>query len=291
LQLDRTQVAIRERSTLELCDLAMQVVRHFSPKLLVMLAVGIVPIALVNRLLLGPLIDDLTALTFLRYAWNMILLVFIETPLATSAATLFLGDAMFMQPPTLPEVLKNLWKLSGRLLLCQGLLRGVLPAWLLVATLSPDSAMPGDFLLPLLAMYLLFIRALRPYLNEIILLERNPLRARDRRAITIGRRSSRLHNPNGGDLFGRYLGIFLITILLSLMVLLGLWFFVGTFLGDWSWGPLMLHVIFPGALWIVAGYMAVVRYLAYLDLRTRREGWAVELVMRAEAQRLEKQAF
>jgi hypothetical protein len=30
------------------------------------------------------------------------------------------------------------------------------------------------------------------------------------------------------------------------------------------------------------GYLTVVRFLAYLDLRIRREGWEAELMMRAE---------
>ncbi len=291
MQLDRTKVAIRERSLLEISDLALHVVRRFSPTLLIMLAVGVIPMALLNRFLLGWMVDDLTGWTFARYAWNMVLLIFIEAPLATAAATMFLGDAMFLQPPTLRQVLANLSKLSGRLFICQGLLRGVLPAWVLVVTMSPDVPMPGDFLIPMLVFYLLFMRALRPYVNEIILLERNPLRAKSPRAITVGRRSSKLHSPNGGDLFGRYLGVIFVTCLLSMIVLFGMWFTVGTVFNDWSWGVMMIHVVFPAALWTVAGYMCVVRYLAYLDLRTRREGWAVELHMRAEANRLQKQVF
>ena len=43
---------------------------------------------------------------------------------------------------------------------------------------------------------------------------------------------------------------------------------------------------YPLVLWTVAGYFAVVRFLAYVDLRIRREGWEVELVMRAERDRL-----
>ncbi|HEV3005055.1 MAG TPA: hypothetical protein VGX78_11370, partial [Pirellulales bacterium] len=43
------------------------------------------------------------------------------------------------------------------------------------------------------------------------------------------------------------------------------------------------------AVWIVIGYFAVVRYLSYLDLRIRTEGWEVELTMRAEAARLARQ--
>ncbi len=36
---------------------------------------------------------------------------------------------------------------------------------------------------------------------------------------------------------------------------------------------MMLHFGIPAAMWIVAGYYAVVRFLSYLDLRIRREGW------------------
>jgi hypothetical protein len=36
----------------------------------------------------------------------------------------------------------------------------------------------------------------------------------------------------------------------------------------------------------VAAYFSVVRFLSYLDLRIRHEGWEVELLMRAEALRM-----
>jgi hypothetical protein len=45
-------------------------------------------------------------------------------------------------------------------------------------------------------------------------------------------------------------------------------------------------VWFPLTIWIVIGFFAVVRFLCYLDLRIRREGWEVELAMRAEEARL-----
>ncbi len=211
--------------------------------------------------------------------------------MATAAATVFLGDSMFMQPPTFKQVLKTLRQNFWRLFVCQGLLRGVLVAWLLVGTLSPDNVMPGDFLLPMLAAALLLLRGLRPYINEIILLERNPLRASDPRTITIGRRSSKLHANNSGELLARFLGMGLLTVLLCIAVIFTGWFVLGTVLGSWRWGPVMLQIVLPGGMWVVASYMAVIRYLAYLDLRIRREGWAVELRMRAEAARLSKQMF
>jgi hypothetical protein len=36
----------------------------------------------------------------------------------------------------------------------------------------------------------------------------------------------------------------------------------------------------------VVAFFAIVRFLSYLDLRIRHEGWEVELLMRAEAVRL-----
>lgn len=286
MQLDRTRVAIRERGILDICDLALRVMREFSPPLLGALALGILPLALINWWLIGWMAVDLAPSTFARYVWNMLLLVYIEAPLATVAATLYLGDAMFLEPPTPRQLLHTLGRLGGRLLVCQGLIRGVLPALLLALTLSPTEFLPGDFLLPIIAIYLVIIRATRPYINEIIVLERNPLLARDSRVMTIGRRAARLHSANSSELISRYLAVSLVSLGLGLSVLLGLWFVQGTLTGEWVWTDMMVHVGLPAAMWVVAGYMAVVRFLAYLDLRTRREGWAVELQLRAEGARL-----
>ena len=61
-------------------------------------------------------------------------------------------------------------------------------------------------------------------------------------------------------------------------------------LGQWEWAfdrPTYTFY-FQLALWIVVAYFTVVRFLGYLDLRIRREGWEVELIMRAERARLSK---
>jgi len=42
-------------------------------------------------------------------------------------------------------------------------------------------------------------------------------------------------------------------------------------------------------LWSIVGYTAVLRFLSYLNLRIRREGWDVELQVRAERARLARQ--
>jgi hypothetical protein len=62
------------------------------------------------------------------------------------------------------------------------------------------------------------------------------------------------------------------------------------FTNRWALDSQFYWLFFPLALWIVGGWMAVVRFVGYLDLRIRREGWEVELLMRAEAARWARSA-
>ena len=43
---------------------------------------------------------------------------------------------------------------------------------------------------------------------------------------------------------------------------------------------------FPLAVWLTVAFFTVVRFLSYLDLRIRREGWEVWLKLHSEADRL-----
>ena len=77
-----------------------------------------------------------------------------------------------------------------------------------------------------------------------------------------------------------------VTLILTLAIFGSLWFFVATFTNDWNWGKVIVYVMIPASFWIMAIYVTAFRFLSYLDLRIRREGWEVELKMRAEANRL-----
>jgi hypothetical protein len=57
-------------------------------------------------------------------------------------------------------------------------------------------------------------------------------------------------------------------------------------IGEPSWDSWTVQLLVPIAFWMTAGFSIVVRFLSYLDLRIRQEGWEVELLMRAEAARL-----
>lgn len=290
MQLDKTQLVIRERQFWEIVDLALPYTRlNFGPLMRAM-ALGILPCMLVNHLLIGWMaaseILEYEAAEFpFRYVLDMALLVFLEAPLAASCATLFLGRAAFLERPTVRTMLAEVRRASWRLMVCHGLLRGVFLAWFALAV-SDTSDWPngGEVALILIAIVAMGIRSLRPYMNEIILLEQSPFVAKSAQQQSIARRSERLHR--GGDTFGRWLGTMWIAVLLTCAVASTALFVAGFLLGNWRWTPFQVNVAIPLSMWLVATYITVVRYLNYLDTRIRQEGWEVELRMRAESQRL-----
>jgi hypothetical protein len=179
--------------------------------------------------------------------------------------------------------------MAPRIAWCQLLVRGVGPALLVLLAIErfgPFGFFLEGFTLAVLVIYAALMRAFRPFMNEIVLLERNPLTSRNRQVMTVGRRSTMLHGPSTGDLFFRWCGSALIGICLMLSIYGTFLFLSGVFLQDWTQSPFMVQFCLPLAMWITALYFTVVRFLTYLDVRIRQEGWEVELRLRAEAIRL-----
>lgn len=301
MQLDKTCVAIRERASLETFDLALHLVRRHAFPLIVLLLAGALPLALVNHWLLGWLLAFYAESEFgvdatgsvLRYLWNMSLLVILEAPLGTALVTVYLGKAMFVDRPALKDVLRDFLPSARPLLWCHGLLRGVVPAYLLLLALDRrDEWNPGIefFLLGALTATVMMVRTFRPYLNEIILLERTPLVSQTPNSVTLSSRSTQLHRSDINELVSRSWTVMFFAPALTGMVFGCYVFFTGTFFNDWQPGPVMIAIVYPLSMWFVAGYLAVVRFLNYLNSRIRQEGWEVELLMRAEAARLQGQA-
>lgn len=257
MRLDRTRIAIRERSYPEILDLALHVIRVQAGSLVLSLAAGILPLALLNHWLLSGYLEDYFEIDVpFRYLFFMLGLVIVEIPLATAPATLYLGHAMFTEQPEPRRVVRELLQSLPQLIIYQLLLRPVFllsrPFWL--------------------------------FLNEVILLERNPMRATDGAGRSTLQRSETLHRGDQ-DPVGRRVG----TLAVGSLLLGSLWgamLFLRAVLANEGWDLASCTVCFPLALWIVVGYFVVVRFLCYLDLRIRREGWQVELAMRAEAARL-----
>jgi hypothetical protein len=90
-------------------------------------------------------------------------------------------------------------------------------------------------------------------------------------------------------LFGRWLMSALLAALITGSMSYLVWFVRGLFTNHWDYDESLWLYGVPAAMWIVAGFFAVARYLSYLDLRIRREGWEVELQIRAEGDRLTRQ--
>jgi hypothetical protein len=306
MQLDRTRIAIRERGLLETIDLALHVTREFAGPLAACALLAIVPLALVNYALVGWMVptDYDGELVGFRYFWNMTVLIFLEAPLAAVFIVAYLGPAVFLEERTVRQVLGDVLRQAFPLLLSQGILRGVLFAWLIYvfANREETNAFTEGFLMVVIAGWSAAMRAFRPYINEIILLEKNPLLARQGAAITIGKRSAHLHGPYSGDLFIRWcgsaavglllVGLMIYTAVMALGVLITYWpvhlskdepFII------WNIDWFLLQIVYPACVWLVVAFTAVVRFLCYLDLRIRHEGWEVELLMRAEALRLATQ--
>ncbi len=264
MQLDQTRIAIRERRLGEILGLALQVTRAGAGWLVLLWLLGVTGFALFNGWLLREtLVDELLFEEVPVGYWVlMLILVAIEAPFATAPLSLYLGKMMFNSDFRFRAMLVELIRSMPQLVLYQGILR----------TLT----MP----------FLLLPYWMMPYVGELILLERNPMFRGKQNRLTTNRRSRNLHSNNGGELFGRWLLAMATSIVLILAIGFGIEVLLMQ-LTSWEVSSTVQHlVIYPFALWLVVGWMAVVRFLSYLDLRIRREGWEVELAMRAEAQRL-----
>ena len=270
MQFDQHRIAIRERSFLDLLDLGLRVSREYAAPLAAWLAVGVLPAAAFNAWLLGDVAAQIDTGQVVGYLFMMTLLVVYEAPLALAPATLFLGQALSMERPRWQGILRQWLGSLPQIVLYQGLLR--------------------------------FLFLFRPYVSEIILLERNPIRRRGTFGKSTYARCRALHAGEGGELFGRWF----ISLSLATLLVIAIWGSLLTTramllrsaeggLGDvlsalfQDESEIDLSIVavwYPLVLWTVVGYFAVVRFLAYVDLRIRREGWEVELVMRAERERL-----
>lgn len=260
--------------------------KFFLPVVGLTLLLGI-PFSLLNHWLVGWMTADTDDFpSKARYLWSIFLLVYIQAPLASSLTTSYIGKTMFYDEPTLMELIRRVFGMGFRLFWVHGVQRGVILVIVLFVMTEPSEEPTfTELLLPFLCLPIFLLRSLRPYINEILLLELSPLRSKDGE-ISAGTRSQRLHGPHSGDLFGRSIGMILVTVALGFCIIGLLWFCVATLSNDWLWNKPMTHFAVPMALWLLVAYVAVFRFLSYLDLRIRLEGWEVELKIRAEANRL-----
>ena len=295
MQFDKTRLVIRERGLLEILDLALRIIKEYSAPVFFTFVAGAVPLALLNDYLIGWMDDyefeDYPIYNHMHFLLAASILVFLEAPVASIFTTMFLGRAIFYEQPSWQSMLRDSIRLFPSLVVCQGFFRGILLTLILLWIIPHDDNWKTSVHLALIlsALYAVTLRARRPYLNEVILLERTPILARDASTITLGRRMSTLHQTSACELVGRWLGSVLFAGILSLVGVVAAWTLSWIIENDFDWGPFLTRVGAPVSLWSVAMFFSVVRFLGYLDCRIRNEGWQVELQLRAEAARLKEQ--
>lgn len=265
MNFDVTHIVIRERGFAEIMDLALKVVRAHLPSLALCGMLGAAPWVIVNGLLLNGLVEDLDLRDNATwFCYLMMILVAVQTPLATAPITLFLGQVTFLEETDANRMFGDFMRSLPQLLL-HTLVRGLL------AVTFFGLMLPYGF---------------RPFVSELILLERNPMFSGQDKRMTTARRSRNLHSSAGGDLFGNWMASLAIGAMLIAALMLGIYFGAMQLAGKTLTVRQVLIYCLPLSTWLVIEFFAIVRFLAYLDLRIRREGWEVELKMRSEAARL-----
>jgi len=253
---DRLYVAVRPRGILECLDLAVMFCGRRPLAVVAATAVGALPCILLNRLLAGTLPEGV----FPGYV-----LLGLEAAWASVPLTLYLGQAVFAERFSWRSAVPSFAGSLPALILFQGVLRAICLA---IVFLAP---------LVFIGMY---------YLNQIILLEQPPLPRIWSRRTAINRRN-----------FGHLLTLAMLDaaiLVIGLPLVTGL---VGAVSALWrgrpiTWMPGLgaetapLAAVFSWhgqiAFWSVCGLLTVLRFFTYLDARIRREGWDVELKLRAE---------
>ena len=293
MRFDHTFIAIRERSTLGLYDLSLHVtVDHLRP-LCWLLLIGATPWILIDLYLLHWMTDpSYDRAINVAFYWAMALLVMSQAQVGTWLMVQYLGKAMFVGRPTIGEVIREAIRSSWYFWFSQGILRTVLIALavcLLMDGNTETTYITCYFFLTITVLIGLVVRAFRPYLSEILVLERTPIRKAEG-TIHFAARSKSLHAFASNDLIAKAMMAGVIGSLLTISVHTFLVTVDSVFNIRANSEFTLQPYYWIASLWSVAGFLCVVRFLSYIDLRIRQEGWAVELRMRAEAQRLEETA-
>lgn len=242
---DRTLIQIRERSFLDLMDLALLVIRRRPITLVLAAAAGIIPFAVLNYWVIHTLGDDPTD-------WPVIL--FFEAPWATAPLTIVLGGLMFDQPPHTLAVIGRIVRAFPSFILVHVLLRGLMGVTF--------------FLLPLIPGKLWFA-------SEVILLEKTG-------GFQALRRCSQLSTDRFGPFFRTALAQLTFGLIFIVCFWIGTGAISSTVFkrslaweepGFTTWSLFRFHF----GVWIAIAFCSVARFLIYIDQRIRTEGWELKL--------------
>jgi len=300
VQLDRTEIVVRARSAPELFDLSLQVLkRHWLPIAISAFVLG-GPLMLVNGLAIAWMLseDGLLAAEHLdqpllamrwRHAWHWIALFVAQFPLISLPTSIYLGHQIFYEPLPMRALLLRLRLIAFRCLWVLGFLRLGLCSLLFEPWVNPTLAF--DWLMEFWLIFAcagcaVLFRVARPFAPEILGLELCRLRPQRQGEIGYRLRSRDLHRFLFSENVSRFMAATFYGSLLLAALIAAQLFVIGVSTGHWQWNSWIDFVGLPLSLWLVGLFMAVFRFLSYLDSRIRLEGWEVELRLKAEAARL-----
>jgi len=296
MRLDRTFIAIRERGELEILDLAIQVAGQHILPLIQLLFLGALPWMLVDFLLIGWLVYGVSGeLNYGHFYWLMFALVVSQAHVGTAMVTYYLGQVMFVEQQSVQQTWQATLKKPWLYWRAHGIWRMVFPLLLTVAIIWLGGESPlmtvSLLLVPAMLVWLLIIRGARPFATEILLLEKTGVKSQSPLRIDFKTRSSSLHGQASAELISRFM--------MSIPVC-AFFFFCFYSICNLLDSVLLLQpttdfplkpIYWTVSLWLTVGFAAVFRFLSYIDIRIRQEGWAVELKTRAEGQRLTGEEF
>ncbi len=255
---ERTLVRIRERSFLDVLELALLVVRRRPLPLLVSTVAGVLPFAALNYWLARAGHES-------AVFWGSIFLPWLEAPLATAALTVMLGGLMFGERPRTWRIVRTVTVSAIPMAFYQVAVRGLL------------------MIIPLLY---LVVPARLLFVNEVLLLERGGW-------LKAGRRSGTLCSGSGVELILHWLG----QVFFGIWFVLAFWFGTGAvnsvlFSSDLTWDRPgwsdLAGFRFQLGLWIALAFFTVARFLTYIDQRIRLEGWEIDLRLRSVGKAMEE---
>ena len=290
MKLDETSVTIRERTWLQIMDLALRVCAEHWRAIGLTFLLGAFPLAILNDFLILQLVDF--ELEQDSYSEHLVFigistcLVCIQAPLASVFTIALLGRIMFHEAPDLRQLLRQVIRLAPSWLIRQGILRVSLVSLSVLPLMPHNNRAFVLLVMTLLVLYVGMVRCIRPFLNEVILLERPQQASHQGESVSFGKRMQKLHMVEPGDLIARFLASAVFASILPFTLIELFWFISWIVSENFAWNISLTRLGVPVALWITAAFFTVVRFLGYLDRRTRNEGWAVSLQLRAESQRL-----
>jgi hypothetical protein len=289
MQLDRTFIAIRPRSVMERWDLTLQVVRKYFRPICILFAIGIVPWMILNHLLTMWMVSRDFYVDHLGwFYWVNFCLVVSQAQVGTCWISLW--EAMFEKQPSIRGTIRGASKAGFWFWWMHLVNRMVLPcigcaAMLIFVEDESSLILFGGFLIGAFLSIGVLVRSATPYMNEVVLLEKAPRKSDSESQLSYSVRSALLRAAPGADFFGKLLASLLVGAFLIFAIYETLCF-VDQILNLQSLASQNLNYIYwQFSIWIAASVIAVNRFLSYIDLRIRTEGWAVRLRLIAENKR------